>query len=76
MAELARPAYDPDLRERDRAFVLKKLGLSPAEFDAMMAAPPRAHREFDHERSIYERYPLLVPARGILGYAQRRLAGA
>lgn len=75
LAELARPAYDPELRERDRQFVLKKLGLSAAEFDAMMAAPPRAHREFDHERSIYERYPVLAPARGILAYAQRRVAG-
>jgi hypothetical protein len=38
LAELREPAIDPAQLREDRAFVIKKLGLSEAEFDAIMAA--------------------------------------
>jgi N-acetyl sugar amidotransferase len=41
--EIARPAMDPALAEQDRRFVLKKLGFSEAEWDAIMHDPPRSH---------------------------------
>jgi hypothetical protein len=41
--------------------VLKKLGLTDAEFKAIMALPPRSHYEFDYEKPIDERYPVLKP---------------
>jgi N-acetyl sugar amidotransferase len=46
LKELALPLYTPELLEQETEYVLKKLGLSPEEFKAIMAAEPRAHGEF------------------------------
>ncbi|MCC6225841.1 MAG: N-acetyl sugar amidotransferase [Microthrixaceae bacterium] len=46
LAELASPACGPDLLAEDREYVLKKLGFSSSEFDAIMAAPPRPHDDY------------------------------
>jgi N-acetyl sugar amidotransferase len=48
LAERAKPLYSPDELRRDKEFVLKKLGFSPAEFDRMMAELPVPH---DYYRS-------------------------
>ncbi len=61
LLELEKPAYDPDLLKADKEFVLKKLGLTEAEFDAIMRAPIREHREFDTEGSLFNYYPILKP---------------
>ena len=76
LAQLAEPLYPADLLTRDMEFVLKKLELSTDEFRRLMACPPRPHRDFAYERGIYDRYPFLLPARGLFGYVQRRMAGA
>lgn len=45
---LRTPTYaSQDMLEQDRIFVLKKLGLSEAEFDAIMKAPRRTKADFD-----------------------------
>ncbi|HUR58639.1 MAG TPA: N-acetyl sugar amidotransferase [Opitutaceae bacterium] len=44
--ELAEPAYPPDELRRDREFVLKKLGITEAEFELLMRQPPRTHRDY------------------------------
>ena len=44
--ELGQPLYDPAQLADDRAYVLKKLGLSEQEFDAIMRAPVRAHDDY------------------------------
>lgn len=74
LAELAAPIYDPTLLAQDLDFVLKKLELGDAEFEAYLARPPRSHREFDYERSLYERLPALAPFRGAIGGVKRLLA--
>jgi N-acetyl sugar amidotransferase len=61
LAELEKPIYDPIQFKTDYEFVLKKLGLTDAEFKAIMALPPRSHYEFDYEKPIDERYPVLKP---------------
>lgn len=61
LGELAKPIYDPEQFQVDYEFVLKKLGLTEAEFEDMMRTPPRSHYEFDYEKPIDERYPLLKP---------------
>jgi N-acetyl sugar amidotransferase len=38
LAEIQQPALSEEMEREDRAFVAKKLGLSPAEFDAIMTA--------------------------------------
>jgi N-acetyl sugar amidotransferase len=46
LAEVARPAYQPDELSRERDYVLKKLGFTSEEFGAIMATPPRPHTDF------------------------------
>jgi N-acetyl sugar amidotransferase len=44
--------YDKDTIEAERDFVLKKLGFSLAEFESMMAEPPKPHLHYasDHHK--------------------------
>ena len=71
--ELAQPIYDPKQLNSDYEFVLKKLGLSNAEFNSIMAMPRREHTDFLFEKNnIWDNYPILKPMRGIW----RKLKGA
>jgi N-acetyl sugar amidotransferase len=74
LAEIQQPICDPEQLKVDREFVLKKLGLSEAEFTSLMKQPPRRHQEFPVERGIFETYRLLMPLKwpvqllkGVLG---------
>ncbi len=46
LSEIATPAYPPEWVEPDKAFLVKKLGISREEFDAIMAAPKRRYRDY------------------------------
>ncbi|MHC5115270.1 MAG: N-acetyl sugar amidotransferase [Planctomycetota bacterium] len=46
LAELDRPPYDPAELAEDRTYVLKKLGFTDDEFDAIMRAPVHAHDDY------------------------------
>lgn len=46
LRELQQPTYDEDLQQQDKAYVAKKLGFSPEEFEAVLTAPNRRHEEF------------------------------
>lgn len=59
LAELAKPIYEDNLLRTDYDFVLKKLDLSPAQFEEIMNSPPREHTAFPVEREIYDRVPAL-----------------
>ena len=72
--ELSRPIYDPDQLKADYDFVLKKLGLSREEFEEIMSRPPRPHTDFDYERPLYDRFPLLAPLRRPLRFITRQLS--
>lgn len=63
LGELQKPAYNADQYKIDREFVLKKLGLTDAEFETLMRLPPRRHDEFPIERGIFETYPVFAPLR-------------
>lgn len=65
LEELKTPIYDPAQAKIDFEFVLKKLGFTRAEFDALMNIPPRSHYDFDYEMPIDQRYPLLKPIKTI-----------
>lgn len=56
LAELQQPLYPPRELQADREYVVKKLGLSEAEFDAIMALPPRRHEEFKTDKQLKDRY--------------------
>jgi len=61
LAELEKPIYDAVQQKIDFEFVLKKLGLSESEFDDIMKIPRRSHYDFDYEKPIDLRYPILKP---------------
>lgn len=63
--ELNKPMYDPEQFKVDYEFVLKKLGFTRDEFEALMKLPPRSHYEFDYEKPIDQRYPVLRPVKTI-----------
>ena len=65
LEEIKEPPYDAKQLKIDKEFVLKKLGLSEAEFDAIMQLPIRNHREFEMEGSLFYEYPILKPFRPI-----------
>ena len=64
-AELEKPAYDPALVAQDHDFIAKKLGLTPAEFDAVLAEEPKAHLAYPN--SLWAWTNLWRPARVIAG---------
>jgi len=65
LEELAKAIYDPKQFSIDYEFVLKKLGMTAEDLDAIIKAPPRSHYDFDYEKPIDERYPVLKPIKSI-----------
>lgn len=63
LEKLKEPIYDPQLLKTDKEFVLKKLGLTEAEFEAIMKTPVRSHWDFETEGSVFNYYPALKPLR-------------
>jgi N-acetyl sugar amidotransferase len=63
---IAEPIASPQLIREDLAYVTKKLGLTPAEFDRLMAEPPRTYADFKNDARLYERL------KGWMKVAQRR----
>lgn len=47
--------YDPELLPRETQFVTKKLGLTPAEFEALLQAPPKSVRDYPSNEFLYRR---------------------
>jgi N-acetyl sugar amidotransferase len=65
IAELAKPIYDEQVFKEDYEFVLKKLGFTRDEFEAIMDNPPVSHYAYDYEMAVDKRYPLLTPVKYI-----------
>ena len=55
-SELQKPLYDPTDLAADKEYVLKKLGLKPDEFEAIMQLPVRRHEEFKSDSGLKSRY--------------------
>jgi N-acetyl sugar amidotransferase len=58
LAELQREPYPAEIQRQDRDYVIKKLALTPEEFERIMALPPRRFEDYPS----YERgwvYPVL-----------------
>jgi N-acetyl sugar amidotransferase len=53
LAKLQEPLYDPDELETDIAFLCKKLRISRAEFDELMAAPVHHYTDFPNHNARY-----------------------
>lgn len=73
LVELEQPIYTPELLASERAFVLKKLGFSDAEFDAIMATPARPHDSYPTDRPLLDVLRVLYrPVRAWKRRAPRR----
>jgi N-acetyl sugar amidotransferase len=70
--ELEQPIYDSRQFEEDKRFVLKKLGLSEGEFETIMQAPRKEHREFKYVRPVLEQYPILKVLRPLWRLVKRK----
>lgn len=53
LEELAYPFYNATQLEDDKAFILKKLGFTPTEWDRIMATPPRAFKDFPNNHRLF-----------------------
>lgn len=53
LAELATPISDPVEARRDIRFVAKKLGLTAAELEALIDAPPVPHSAYPNEQMLH-----------------------
>ena len=54
LAELEKPTYAPSLQENDREYVVKKLGLDDAEFEAIMKLPRKHFLDYPSYARILE----------------------
>jgi len=70
LKELARPAYDAAQLKEDMEFVIKKLGMSVAGFEAYMKAPIHSHNEYPTLQKYWDMYfstvKMLRPIKKIL----------
>jgi N-acetyl sugar amidotransferase len=60
LRDLAQPPAPPELIAQDRAYVLKKLGLTEAEFDAILEAPNKTFADYPNTDALWERFAWLV----------------
>jgi N-acetyl sugar amidotransferase len=60
LLELEQPLYSPSELAADKEYVLKKLGLSEAEFMAIMKLPVRKHQEFKTDTRLKNSYMNLL----------------
>lgn len=56
LKQLAEPIYPANELKQDKEYVLKKFGLSEAEFEAIMKTPPRHHEDFATDTLLKDRY--------------------
>lgn len=63
--EIERPLYDPQQLGEDKEYVVKKLGFSMEEFDAIMKEKPKSHYDFETEGPIEKHYPFIKPIKSI-----------
>lgn len=60
LRDLAEPPAPPALMEQDRAYVLKKLGLSEAEFEMILAAPNKTYADYPNTDALWRRMDWFV----------------
>ena len=59
LAELEKPLYSDNELAEDKAFIAKKLGISVADLEEFIKAPPRHWSEFPNHQAKLKRLPLI-----------------
>lgn len=71
LREFALPAYDPQQLAEDKEYVMKKLGFTPAQFEAYMNAPIKEHEDYPTIQKYWNMYfkvvKFLKPLKKIIG---------
>jgi N-acetyl sugar amidotransferase len=57
LQEMAKDAYHALPVEEEKAFVIKKLGLTPETFEAIMAAPPKDTSDYPSNAWLFHQFP-------------------
>lgn len=60
LAQLEREHYPTEDLRRDRAFVIKKLGLTEKEFEELLRAPITTHRDYESNEELMRRVKAVV----------------
>jgi N-acetyl sugar amidotransferase len=60
LRDLAQPPAPPGLMEQDRSYVLKKLGLSDAEFEEILSSPNKTFADYPNTDALWRRFDWLV----------------
>lgn len=60
LREVAKPPAPAEQLEQDRVYVLKKLGLSEAEFDTILKAPNKTFADYPNTDAMWNRFAWLV----------------
>ncbi len=58
--EMESPPVPPDQLKEDVEYVIKKLNLTPGDFDRIMAAPPRSHADYPNNAFLWRGFPFAV----------------
>lgn len=53
LKELEKPTYTAEMLDKEKLQVLKRLDLSPEEFDSIMKQPPRSHLDYPNEQKLF-----------------------
>ncbi|NOS92186.1 MAG: N-acetyl sugar amidotransferase [Cyclobacteriaceae bacterium] len=59
LAQIQKPAYDPQLFATDYEYVLKKFKLTKEEFEEIMSRPAKKHSDYPVATSIFQRFTIL-----------------
>lgn len=69
--EIRKEPYPAEMQDQDRRYVIKKFELTEAEFEALMAAPPRSFRDYPNNFDRVERLKRFVNALRARGWYSR-----
>ena len=66
LAQLREPTYPADKLELDKEYALKKFGITPAEFEQMMALPPKTFLDYPTQFALTEQLKKLKRLRSFM----------
>ena len=64
--KIQEPALRKQVLNQDKAYCLKKIGVSPESFNKLLAKPRREHSEYNTQRPLSEKYPILKGVKYLL----------
>jgi hypothetical protein len=60
MEKIEKKPYNEDQIREDKEYVIKKLGITEAEFNAIMSAPPKTHKDYPNNLYLFSKLNFFV----------------